>query len=151
MKLCKRCNTKQPLTEFHADNGAPDKKMYHCKTCGREIGRNYRLRHREELRARDRERKKRPEIKAKVKASLLKSHRLHPERRRARKAVYRAIKRGNMKRGNCWCGKPGQAHHDDYSQKYAVTWLCKEHHIQHHFPDSVSNVTKVVDEVTVPA
>lgn len=57
------------------------------------------------------------------------------EHRLAWRAVYRAIKRGELKRGSCQvCGTDAHvhAHHDDYSKPLDVRWLCREHHREHH-------------------
>jgi len=58
----------------------------------------------------------------------------HPERKRAHMAVYRALKRGTLKRGVCEkCSKQQvQAHHDDYSKPLEVRWLCFQHHQEAH-------------------
>ena len=58
----------------------------------------------------------------------------YPERIRARDATCHAIKDGRINRGVCEvCGKAGaEAHHEDYSKPLSITWLCKNHHRQHH-------------------
>lgn len=45
-------------------------------------------------------------------------------------AVCAAVREGRMKRGPCEvCGAgPAEGHHDDYSKRYDVRWLCKLHH-----------------------
>jgi len=42
------------------------------------------------------------------------------------KAHYK-VKDSKLK-GLCFCGKPGQAHHEDYKKPLEVTWLCPRHH-----------------------
>lgn len=56
----------------------------------------------------------------------------HPEKVAAKNAVHNAIKRGKLQRQPCEvCGNPDvQAHHDDYTQKLAVRWLCVRHHAE---------------------
>ena len=54
---------------------------------------------------------------------------LYPERNRARKAVYRAVRRGQIiKQNSCEsCSAESaklEAHHEDYSKQLEVTWLC---------------------------
>lgn len=39
---------------------------------------------------------------------------------------------GTLKRGRCWCGRLGQAHHRDYSKPVEVEWLCHRHHLEVH-------------------
>lgn len=63
-----------------------------------------------------------------------KTHRNTPEQRgkdNARSHVSMAIRRGMIKRGNCqYCGTPEniEAHHQDYSKRLLIVWLCKQHH-----------------------
>jgi hypothetical protein len=62
-------------------------------------------------------------------------HRIDPEKRRARRAVTRAVVMGRLVRGPCErCGTEDnvEAHHDDYSKPLDVRWLCKEHHLEIH-------------------
>jgi hypothetical protein len=62
----------------------------------------------------------------------------HRDRDLAHKAVQTAIARGKLERGLCEvCGEPNaHAHHDDYSQRLNVRWLCKVHHeTLHHTPE----------------
>lgn len=54
---------------------------------------------------------------------------------RARNAVYRAIKRGELVRQDCErrgddCFGVIQAHHADYSKPLDVQWLCAGHHAE---------------------
>jgi hypothetical protein len=56
----------------------------------------------------------------------------YPERVLARELVKKALRAGELVRQPCWCGAPGQAHHDDYDKPYQVTWLCIKHHAEHH-------------------
>ena len=74
----------------------------------------------EAIREKSREYRKRPEIRAKD---------------LARRSVYRAIKSGKIIRMPCErCGEQKvEAHHDDYSKRLEVRWLCIKHHnLQHH-------------------
>jgi hypothetical protein len=53
----------------------------------------------------------------------------------AHKAVYKAIKKGTLVKQPCEiCGtaEKVQAHHDDYSKRLDVRWLCPKHHKEHH-------------------
>ena len=58
----------------------------------------------------------------------------YPEREKARKKVYHAIKRGKLKRMPCEiCNEtPGFAHHSDYSKPLKIIWLCRKHHREKH-------------------
>ncbi len=56
------------------------------------------------------------------------------EKVRAHDAVYYAIKTGKLTRGKCEeCGSPNtHAHHDDYTRKLDVRWLCAVCHAAVH-------------------
>jgi hypothetical protein len=56
-----------------------------------------------------------------------------PERRKARSFLSKAVKEGLVIPLPCVvCGDVAEAHHPDYSEYLAVTWLCKPHHKQVH-------------------
>ena len=57
-----------------------------------------------------------------------------PTAKRAQNSVGAAIRLGKMERQPCEiCGtEPAEAHHDDYSRKRDVRWLCRTHHEEHH-------------------
>lgn len=58
--------------------------------------------------------------------------RIDPERRRDRRLVYKAVRRGDLLRPDACeqCGLPckAQAHHDDYPKPLEVSWLCRRCH-----------------------
>lgn len=58
----------------------------------------------------------------------------NPIKVRARQAVERALKRGDLERQPCEiCGESKtHGHHDDYRQPLVVRWLCNSHHRQWH-------------------
>ena len=51
-------------------------------------------------------------------------------KRRARLAIQERVYKGKLKRSPCRiCGKPNaEAHHDDYTKRLDVDWLCRKHH-----------------------
>ena len=61
-----------------------------------------------------------------------KDKRADPAKVRARQILNKAIRAGKIVRGICWCGKPGEAHHTDYSKPLEVVWLCRTHHAREH-------------------
>lgn len=51
----------------------------------------------------------------------------------ARYLTRRAIEAGQLIRQPCErCGSDAEAHHEDYSNPFAVRWLCRLHHRQEH-------------------
>jgi len=64
----------------------------------------------------------------------------HPDRMDARTAVSNAIASGLLLKQPCEkCGDMNvHAHHDDYSKKLSVRWLCVKHHVEHHLPSKPS-------------
>jgi hypothetical protein len=74
-----------------------------------------------------------PEVKRRWRQA---ARRAHPEQRAAARTVAKALKDGRLVRpGLCEsCHKPGriQAHHDDYSKRLDVRWLCHSCHMDLH-------------------
>lgn len=60
----------------------------------------------------------------------------YPEKIRARKKVYYAVKTGKLIRGICeteGCDSINTfAHHEDYNEPLTVNWLCRKHHREKH-------------------
>ncbi len=122
-RRCSKCHQYLPLTRFYRNKAAPSGYNPCCKVC-------FRLSY---PRAGLRRYTDAPEV-------FLKNSRLyqarHPERCRARKLAYRALKRGGLVRQPCErCGDPkSEMHHADYDQPLAVTWLCLACHRIEHWP-----------------
>lgn len=58
-----------------------------------------------------------------------------PERRRARRAAFAAVQRGEVEKKPCAvCGETRRvyAHHEDYDKPLDVVWLCARHHAERH-------------------
>lgn len=69
------------------------------------------------------------------KARLKASRQRQPEKTRARVAVHQAIQEGRLEKLPCEvCGTTErvEAHHDDYSRRLDVRWLCTTHHGEVH-------------------
>ncbi len=111
MKPCFRCGATKPLSEFYRHPQMADGHLGKCKSCTKSDVRA----NRPNARLYDVVRRSTPEY-------------------RARQAVYRAIKRGQLERKPCSiCGvAPADAHHEDYSRQLEVTWLCRGHHMARH-------------------
>ncbi len=75
-----------------------------------------------------------PSLKKKYQYRVQKSVKLwrenNPGKVKAQRKIYVEIRSGRMKRGKCFCGNKGEAHHEDYRKPLEVTWLCKKHHIE---------------------
>jgi len=69
-----------------------------------------------------------------------------PLKNHARIIVNNAIKKGTIKRENCFCGEKGQAHHPNYCYPLKVIWLCSQHHKDKHMQDE--ETTPVTGEET---
>lgn len=124
MASCSKCSAEG---EFYASNPST------CKACIRARARaNYYANHAERV-AYERERSKRPERKAAMKAMAHK--RKVTPMRKAHIAVGNAIRDGRLVRKPCErCGATVgvEAHHDDYSKPLDVRWLCPKHHMELH-------------------
>jgi len=56
----------------------------------------------------------------------------NPLQHAAHQAVAKALKSGKLIPELCWCGKKGEAHHEDYNKPLEVEWMCRQHHMEHH-------------------
>ena len=56
--------------------------------------------------------------------------------------TYTAIKKGILIKNPCViCGEnKAEAHHNNYTNPFDITWLCRKHHIEHH--DKLKNNSK---------
>jgi hypothetical protein len=74
--------------------------------------------------------------KATNRLSLRQARLLEPLKSRARDAVKHAVKSGRLQKPKCCqaCGNSGliHGHHEDYSQKLAVIWVCPPCHTKIH-------------------
>lgn len=60
----------------------------------------------------------------------LQFRRKNPEKIKAHRAVYVAVRNGTLKKTPCIeCNEPkSEAHHEDYYKPLEVIWLCRKHH-----------------------
>lgn len=122
MKKCNKCLITKEDTEFYLDYRVSSGRESICKECRNKYFTRYANN--------NRERKRLWFKKGKDKQKLL-----HPEKIEAREALGIAVKKGLIKRANCFCGNKGQAHHHKgYGKRYwlDVIWLCSKHHKQVH-------------------
>lgn len=123
-KVCILCGETKPIKKFERDNRCVDGVRGKCRRC-QDTGRKYAAKRKtlEERRKRANEMKRRKEKTPEGRMKKL-----------AQKALHGAVKRGTVKRKPCEvCGsRDSQAHHDDYSKRFDVKWLCRRHHMARH-------------------
>ena len=136
--LCKSCEGNFPTDAFYASNQST------CKECVKSSVRANRAAKADYYRAYDRKRyRDDPERKARCQEmgrttpmservrKQRERRRAEPHKNAARVAVYKAIKNGQLVRGDCYfCGSSEriQAHHEDYDHPLDVVWLCSSCH-----------------------
>lgn len=136
LKQCPKCNRSLPPSDFNKDSATKDGLRCWCRQCTRaDSAKRYREKPQTEAQlelARERAREWGRKNRARHEANVQAYRKRHPERRAARNAVYNAIKRGEMTKQPCEvCNDPeAQAHHDDYTKKLDVRWLCTTHHAE---------------------
>jgi len=135
IKVCFKCFTGKPLSDFYPHPRMADGHLNKCKECTKkDIQADYRanpLKHREY----EKKRSKNPERLADMREYGRKRRELHPEKAKANYDVSNAIRDGRLVKQPCErCGasKLVQAHHDDYSKPLEVRWLCFPCHRIHH-------------------
>ena len=129
MRKCITCLKEKPVTEYYRHKLAKDGLFGECKECVRARARENRRKKLAYYRNYDLERQKTPERKDHKMRMQRRSNLLFPEKRKARHAVNNAIRDGRFERQPCEiCGEFGEAHHSDYSNPFAVRFLCVKHH-----------------------
>lgn len=129
MKTCRKCGEQFEISSgFYRHEQMADGYLNICKACTRSRVLAHRNLHVESIRQYDRQRGRAGHGHDAARRWAEK----YPEKRRAQNAVYSAIKKGVIVRGDCWCGERGEAHHPDYSKPLDVVWLCKLHHEKLH-------------------
>jgi hypothetical protein len=129
-KRCYRCKEIKPVSDFNRDRARFDGLQPGCKACQLEANRVWASRHPEVRRAA----LKRQYQDERMRLNGQRPSKIaDPIKRRAHKAVCRAIKSGFLTRpDHCpECGEnkfPIEGHHDDYSQPLAIKWLCAPCH-----------------------
>lgn len=133
-KTCFKCRAEKPLSEFYRHAAMRDGLLGKCKPCTKKDATENRNKKIDYYRQYDRERAKLPERIA-LAVSVTKAWRAQDaSRSAAHSAVARAIRQGVLHKENCArCGaENSMAHHEDYSKKLEVVWLCAACHKQRH-------------------
>lgn len=149
-KRCFKCGTVKPLEEFYGHSQMADGHLGKCKECTKADNRSHRASNREYFLEYDRERQRDERRRAKkvlyqenyfsrnpdARREIAERYvRRYPEKYAAHVAVSNAVRDGILVKQPCEvCGRAEvEAHHDDYSKPLTVRWLCKEHHMEHHW------------------
>ena len=137
MKVCFKCKEKKPFTEFWKDKKMVGGYFSYCIPCGKETGRVWKKANPDKLKASDKAYKtKHKEKHAKKQRGYAKRN---PNKVRAQRLLYKAVKRGDLIRpsecSRCKGNKEGykiEGHHFDYSKPLEVVWLCHNCHVDEH-------------------
>ncbi len=142
-RVCSKCHTEKPLTDFHRSKNQPLGRAYYCKVCLRAQHKDW-VKKTPEYKATLRT----PAYRAKLKSKgiytyahrrqwLIAYEKRHPDHVKARVAVKEAVKNGSLVKERCEeCHDPNvHAHHyKGYAKEnwLAVQWLCNKHHSEKH-------------------
>jgi hypothetical protein len=131
-KVCKECNIEKPLSEFFF---WAKRNWYspRCKPCHNIFCTKYR--HSEKGKATSKTWSKSDRGSEVTKQRMATWRAKNKIKRTAQTAVSNAIRDGRLQRGSCIiCNVPmAEAHHNDYSKPFQITWLCKTHHSAIHY------------------
>jgi hypothetical protein len=132
LKTCSRCREAKPLSDFGPNRTRHDGVQAYCRGCARAVCQEHRRAHPEMALANTR--RNAPHRDGK-RANHLYAHRA-PHAISAHQAVCKALKSGKLVRparcSRCPNTERLHAHHDDYTRKLDVTWLCTRcHHARH--------------------
>ena len=148
---CKRCRRREYMRAYQRDYYADPEK----RAKKNERAHEFRQRNLESVRAQDRARANRPEVRARQNELRRQQHaaikaqreadglvlprvkdnqEITAEMQRAHSMVKRAKAKGLVAALPCEiCGHPrAEAHHDDYSRPLDLRWLCQKHHALAH-------------------
>jgi len=108
MQRCYVCRKLKKRSDFHKDSGRRDGITSRCKECDKNRNRS------------DYFKTYRQKNMGKVRAKWMSTE---------------ALNAGKIERKPCEiCGAYAEKHHEDYDKPLEVKWLCRYHHMQHHYP-----------------
>lgn len=137
-KKCRCCKSEKRLSAFAGHPLAKDGLRRDCRACVKS-DRTKRDPKKSAAKTRNMRRRRRdnPKIQARNRIAVAEWTNRNPQATRARKAVSRAIKRGELKKApRCQirgCSMTRiEAHHADYHSPMSVLWACRSHHRRLH-------------------
>jgi hypothetical protein len=129
-KVCFKCSTRKPLSDFYKHKGMADGHLNKCKACAKSDATSHRGENLERIREYDRKRGNRQPD------GYVKGYReKYPAKYKAHNLINNALRDGKLFAEACQaCGSKEDvhAHHDDYAKPLNVRWLCAVHHRQWH-------------------
>ena len=133
-KICFKCKSHLPLSEFYKHSAMGDGHLGKCKTCTKKDVAMHRETHADSIREYEKNRAKLPHRK-KLALEIGRRWRQEDARRdRCHNAAIRAVKSGKLKRLPCMiCSEEKtHAHHEDYDKPLDIMWLCVVCHRKYH-------------------
>jgi hypothetical protein len=132
-KQCFKCLSVLPLSHFYKHAQMGDGHLNKCKECAKRDVKKARDERIEYYREYDRQRATLPHRLEQASRISMRYKQLYPERRKAHVILGNAVRARAVSPEPCFvCGDKAEAHHADYSEPLAVTWLCPTHHKQLH-------------------
>ena len=148
MKMCRRCHKNKKLSEYYKHAQMFDGHLNICKECTKKRIAEHREANIDSIRAYDRMRGQSEHRKERAlgyiksedrKKNNTKSNnewrKRNPEKFSAHSAINNAIRSKRIEKKKCEkCGRVDNVHghHDDYSKKLDVKWLCATCHLKLH-------------------
>ena len=130
-KVCFKCNTLKPLSEFYKHKTMKDGHLGKCKACKKSDALKHRAENIDRIRAYDRRRGNRQTAEY-----LRRRRKKYPQQYKAQSIVNNAIRDGRLNKetvcSQCDSQFRVHAHHDDYANPLSVRWLCAVCHAQWH-------------------
>lgn len=128
-KICFKCHTEKPLTEFYKHSEMKDGYLGKCKGCNKKDATEHRWKNVEKIREYDNGRSRLPH-RRKMREEYCKQFRgLFPLKYQAYSLLSSAICCGRVTKPilceTCHKEKPLEGHHDDYNKPLDVRWLCR--------------------------
>ena len=112
-KVCTRCGEAKPFDQYTRDPRGKHGRRSRCRSCDSKRASAWQAANGD-----------------KHNAASKRYVQRHPEKDAAKSAVWHGKRRGQIKQEPCEvCGsEDSQAHHDDYTRRLDVRWLCPTHH-----------------------